>query len=210
VTLWLACCYFIILSVLFADGDRSLLASPSDLLVCWCESGLNVVLVSLLSLSVSSWRADRRLLFLREWEITQSFETTGRSIRRRAEWPSDELDRCVLTRLVCRVLVCGLHSSDAFWRRFWTDVRNLFSAPEVVTAEVVVDCSWVLNRVVNCRRSVEFVTVNSVWTQSELLSGRQRRLSSVSVYLWAKVVRPLIATWWLVRLSTASLFAVGE
>ena len=32
--LWRACCYFIILSVVFPDGDRSLLVSPSDLLVC--------------------------------------------------------------------------------------------------------------------------------------------------------------------------------
>jgi len=149
-------------------------------------------------------------LFVHECETAQSTETTGRSIGRLGESPSDELDRCDLTRLVRRVLVCGLHSSDAFWRRLWTDVWYLFCAPEVDTAEVVVDCSWVLNRVVICRRSVEFVTVNNLWTQSELLSSRQRRLSSVSVYLWAKVVRPLIATWWLVRPSTASLFAVGE
>ena len=32
--LWRACSYFIILSVVFPDGDRSLLVSPSDLLVC--------------------------------------------------------------------------------------------------------------------------------------------------------------------------------
>jgi len=30
--MWRACCYFIILSVVFPDGDRSLLVSPSDLL----------------------------------------------------------------------------------------------------------------------------------------------------------------------------------
>jgi len=30
--LWRACCYFIILSVVFPDGDRSLLVSLSDLL----------------------------------------------------------------------------------------------------------------------------------------------------------------------------------
>ena len=29
---WRACCYFIILSVVFPDGDWSLLVSPSDLL----------------------------------------------------------------------------------------------------------------------------------------------------------------------------------
>jgi len=29
---WRACSYFIVLSVLFPDGDRSLLAFPSDLL----------------------------------------------------------------------------------------------------------------------------------------------------------------------------------
>jgi len=86
-------------------------------------------------------------LFVRECETSQSTETTGRSIGRRS--PPDELDRCVLKRLVRRVLVCGLHLSDAFWRRLWTDVWSVFCAPEVTTAEVVFVCSCDLNRVVN-------------------------------------------------------------
>jgi len=32
VMVWRACCYFIILSVIFPDGNRSLLVAPSDLL----------------------------------------------------------------------------------------------------------------------------------------------------------------------------------
>ena len=46
-----ACCYFIILSVVFPDGDRSLLVFLSDLLARWCGLGFIVVFDSLLPLS---------------------------------------------------------------------------------------------------------------------------------------------------------------
>ena len=72
--LWRACCYFIILSVLFPDGDRSLLAFRQISLRADVDWAL-----LLFSTVCCLCPADRRLL-LPVSETTQSSETTGQSI----------------------------------------------------------------------------------------------------------------------------------
>ena len=117
--LWRACCYFSILSVLFPDGDRSLLVSPSDLLVCWCESGFNVVLVSLLSLSVFSLRADRRLLLP---VSTRQRSHPRRQVNRLGGEPSGRPRTGQVRFDTCRTLRLGSWSD--FIRCFLTTIVN--------------------------------------------------------------------------------------
>ena len=77
-SVWRACCYFIILSVVFPDGDRSLLVFPSDLLARWCELGFIVVLVSWSSLSSS--QAVRQRLYIYMCEKTNTCLTGAVSL----------------------------------------------------------------------------------------------------------------------------------
>ena len=76
--LWRACCYFIVLSVLVVDGDRSLLSFPSVRVARWCGLGFIVVLVSWSSLS--SFHAVRQRLFIYMCETKNTRLTGGVSL----------------------------------------------------------------------------------------------------------------------------------
>ena len=200
---WRACCYFILFLSCLLMGDRSLLSYHQSSL----HGDVDWALLSSLSVwhlcpcPVCALTADS----VCPWVWDKAINRDDRSIDQAARRAAVPLTGQVFWHVsyVESVLRSALIRSNltTVEIRLW----SVFRAPEVV-----VDCSCDLNRVVNCRHSVEFVTVNSLWTQSELLSGRQRSLSSVSVYLWTEVVSLLIASWWLGRPSTASLFAVGE